>query len=302
MSKTFEPFVCGGIASCFSEIVTFPIDLVKTRLQIQGQTSVTNSAKPKYAGMFNCFNIVVKEEGLKALYSGVKPAILRQATYGTLKLGFYQIMKRKLAQRNGKQTAFNNILSGMVSGATAMIICNPTDVLKVRMQSNGVVYHNKSLFHAFYDVYKTEGFKGLYRGTAPNAQRTAVIAAAELSSYDSTKQYLLRTLKFEENIYVHIIASAVAGLCGAIATTPFDVIKSRMMSQKISKENKNSDKIYKNSVDCFKKTIRNEGLMALYKGFIPSYLRIGPWAMVFFLTYEKCVEIYTLNETNSKTD
>ena len=48
--------------------VTFPVDLVKTRLQIQGQ--LIESIKPKYKGIFNCFNLVVKEEGVRALYGG----------------------------------------------------------------------------------------------------------------------------------------------------------------------------------------------------------------------------------------
>ena len=72
--KTFEPFIYGGVASCLSEAVTFPIDLVKTRLQIQGQTSTLavsqNAARLKYSGMINCFSMIVKEEGLKALYAG----------------------------------------------------------------------------------------------------------------------------------------------------------------------------------------------------------------------------------------
>ena len=70
MPGTVEPFICGGIASCFSEIVTFPIDLVKTRLQIQGQADSIKTSKPKYTGMFNCFKMVVKEEGPRALYAG----------------------------------------------------------------------------------------------------------------------------------------------------------------------------------------------------------------------------------------
>ena len=71
--KTFEPFIYGGVASCISEAITFPIDLVKTRLQVQGQTlnSLSQQApKLKYTGMVNCFSMVVKEEGLKALYTG----------------------------------------------------------------------------------------------------------------------------------------------------------------------------------------------------------------------------------------
>ena len=75
--KTFEPFIYGGFASCLSEAVTFPIDLVKTRLQVQGQQTSTlffnkhhQVVKPKYSGMANCFSMIVKEEGLRALYGG----------------------------------------------------------------------------------------------------------------------------------------------------------------------------------------------------------------------------------------
>lgn len=68
--KTFEPFLYGGIASCSAEVFTFPIDLVKTRLQVQGQKIDPNAAKIKYTGMFNCFKVVIKEEGFRALYGG----------------------------------------------------------------------------------------------------------------------------------------------------------------------------------------------------------------------------------------
>ncbi len=54
------------------------------------------------------------------IVQSVKPAILRQATYGTLKLGLYQIIKKKLAKQPGEQSLFKNLISGMVSGATAM--------------------------------------------------------------------------------------------------------------------------------------------------------------------------------------
>jgi len=52
------------------------------------------------------------------------------------------------------------------------------------------------------------------------------------------------------------------------------------MSQQNLKNNKNNQDIYKNSFDCIQRTVRNEGILALYKGFLPSYLRIGPWSMI----------------------
>ena len=67
LRKKVEPFLLGGFASCNAEIYTFPIDLVKTRLQIQGQA--TNSSL-RYKGMFDCFLKIRKEEGLRNLFSG----------------------------------------------------------------------------------------------------------------------------------------------------------------------------------------------------------------------------------------
>lgn len=71
--KAFEPFICGGVASCTAEFFTFPIDLVKTRLQIQGQQVEligTTSKAMKYNGMLNCFTVIIREEGLRSLYYG----------------------------------------------------------------------------------------------------------------------------------------------------------------------------------------------------------------------------------------
>ena len=51
----------------------------------------------------------------------------------------------------------------MFSGASANALANPTDVLKVRMQSNQKGFLNKSLFKLFLEIYQQEGFKGLYR-------------------------------------------------------------------------------------------------------------------------------------------
>lgn len=66
-TKKLEPFLLGGISSCNAELATFPNDLVKTRLQIQGQNG---NFQNKYRGMFHCFKIIVKEEGYRALYNG----------------------------------------------------------------------------------------------------------------------------------------------------------------------------------------------------------------------------------------
>ena len=44
---------------------------------------------------------------------------------------------------------------------------------------------------------------------------------------------------------------------------------------------------YKGIIDCFTKTIKNEGPLALYKGFMPVWLRLAPWQIIFWTSYEQ---------------
>lgn len=97
-------------------------------------------------------------------------------------------------------------------------------------------------------------------------------------------------------------SSFVASLGGAVASTPLDVIRTRLMNQKriaIPAPTLNTyppaaptAKIYAGTVDCLLRTVRTEGCMALYKGFIPAWLRMGPWNIIFFVTYEQLKKVY----------
>uniref|UniRef100_A0A2K6LN51 Solute carrier family 25 member 14 n=1 Tax=Rhinopithecus bieti TaxID=61621 RepID=A0A2K6LN51_RHIBE len=95
----WKPFVYGGLASIVAEFGTFPVDLTKTRLQVQGQSIDARFKEIKYRGMFHALFRICKEEGVLALYSGIAPALLRQASYGTIKIGIYQSLKRLFVER-----------------------------------------------------------------------------------------------------------------------------------------------------------------------------------------------------------
>lgn len=53
-----------------------------------------------------------------------------------------------------------------------------------------------------------------------------------------------------------------------------------------------TQRIYSGSFDCAVQTVRNEGPRALYKGFIPTWVRMGPWNIIFFITYEQLKQFY----------
>ncbi|XP_030566482.1 mitochondrial uncoupling protein Bmcp [Drosophila novamexicana] len=297
--KDWRPFVYGGLASITAEFGTFPIDTTKTRLQIQGQKIDQTFSQLRYRGMTDAFVKISREEGLRALYSGIWPAVLRQATYGTIKFGTYYTLKKLASERglltdnDGSERVWSNIICAAGAGAISSAIANPTDVLKVRMQVHGKGTDQLGLLGCFREIYKYEGVRGLWRGVGPTAQRAVVIASVELPVYDFCKLQLMSA--FGDQVANHFVSSFIASLGSAVASTPIDVIRTRLMNQRhvtvlnggLATAAASPAKLYSGSLDCAVQTIRNEGLLALYKGFIPTWVRMGPWNIIFFITYEQ---------------
>jgi solute carrier family 25 (mitochondrial uncoupling protein), member 8/9 len=84
---------------------------------------------------------------------------------------------------------------------------------------------------------------------------------------------------------LHFICGFTAGFIATIIASPFDVVKTRLMS---------SPDAFSGVINCFSRTISEEGVMALYKGFIPNFTRVGTWSVVCFIMMEK-IKRYLIN-------
>ncbi|KAL4608884.1 kidney mitochondrial carrier protein 1 isoform X2 [Arapaima gigas] len=280
----WKPFVFGGLASVTAECGTFPIDLTKTRLQVQGQVGDMKYREIRYRGMLHALVRIGQEEGLKALYSGIAPALLRQASYGTIKIGTYQSFKRLLVEKPEDETLFMNVLCGIISGVISSSIANPTDVLKIRMQAQGSVIQG-GMMGNFINIYQQEGTRGLWKGVSLTAQRAAIVVGVEFPAYDLAKKQLILSGYMGDTVSTHFLSSVVCGLAGALASNPVDVVRTRMMNQRALLGSASAG--YRGTLDCLLKTWKSEGFLALYKGFFPNWLRLGPWNIIFFITYEQ---------------
>ncbi|GJT31450.1 mitochondrial uncoupling protein 1 [Tanacetum coccineum] len=136
-----------------------------------------------------------------------------------------------------------------------------------------------------------EGVRALWTGLGPNVARNAIINAAELASYDQVKQTILKIPGFTDNVLTHLLSGLGAGFLAVCVGSPVDVVKSRMMR----------DPSYKGTIDCFVKTLKNDGPFAFYKGFIPNFGRLGSWNVIMFLTLEQ-VNIIILKSLNLPGD
>ncbi|XP_054825713.1 mitochondrial uncoupling protein 5-like [Prosopis cineraria] len=316
-------FVEGGIASIVAGCSTHPLDLIKVRMQLQGENHAprpnpaVHSLRPALAfhpgsvhqvmppmpqpaaaavvparvGPIAVGVRLVQQEGVTALFSGVSATVLRQCLYSTTRMGLYEVLKLKWSDPNTKSTMplSRKIAAGLISGAVGAAIGNPADVAMVRMQADGRLpvaqrRNYTSVVDAISRMAKQEGVTSLWRGSSLTVNRAMLVTASQLATYDQVKEAILKKGVMRDGLGTHVTASFAAGFVAAVASNPVDVIKTRVMNMKVEP---GAQPPYSGALDCALKTVHAEGPMALYKGFIPTISRQGPFTVVLFVTLEQ---------------
>jgi solute carrier family 25 protein 14/30 len=258
-------FVFASISASTAELCTTPIDSLKTRLQLQR----ARGAFPSVAGTLSS---VLRAEGVSALYAGAAPAVARQATYGSLRMGLYEIFRKRL-----RDDGFGaKVLSGCASGACSAFVTNPFDVVKVRLQVGTAT--DRNVFTALAALARAEGVRGLYRGVGPTTLRAAVVAAGEISCYDEIKtQIIAADVGARDAVTTHLAASVLAGFVASVFASPFDVVKSRLQA---------TQRTAGSTADVLLATFR-EGPFALWRGVTADFMRRGPHCVISFFILEQ---------------
>ncbi|XP_048481780.1 mitochondrial uncoupling protein 4 isoform X1 [Plutella xylostella] len=284
-------YVVAVLSAWIAEGVTYPCDLTKTRLQIQSEVATTKSGyKLENYGMVITAKNIAKNEGIIKLWSGFAPMLQRHAIYSGCRLLLYEQYRKQMGNDNGKMSLATTCFGGMFAGGLAQFIASPTDLVKVQMQAEGRRLLQgrpprfKNCRDAYLKLYAEGGILGFWRGAVPNVCRAALVNVGDLAAYDYTKRFLIEKQGFKDNIPLHFISAFTAGLVAAVVGNPADVMKTRLMNQPLGPDGKGL--LYKGMFDCFRQSVVNEGPLALYKGFFPLWLRMGPWALVNWLAFE----------------
>ncbi|XP_003971156.1 mitochondrial uncoupling protein 2-like [Takifugu rubripes] len=276
-------FVGAGTAACIADLLTFPLDTAKVRLQIQGEGKGAGASAVKYRGMFGTITTMVRTEGPRSLYSGLVAGLQRQMSFASVRIGLYDSVKQFYTRGSDCIGVGTRLLAGCTTGAMAVALAQPTDVVKVRFQAQARSPGESRRYCSTIDAYKTiakeEGVHGLWKGTAPNIARNAIVNCTELVTYDLIKDTLLKSTPLTDNLPCHFVSAFGAGLCTTVIASPVDVVKTRYMNS--------SPGQYGGVLNCAASMLTKEGPRSFYKGFLPSFLRLGSWNVVMFVTYEQ---------------
>lgn len=277
-------FAMGGAAGMGATCFVQPLDLVKTRMQMSGIGGGAREHKTAFHALIN----IAKKEGPLALYTGLSAGLLRQATYTTTRLGIYTSLMDTFKKPDENISFVKKCGFGMIAGGTGAFIGTPAELALIRMTSDGRLPKSeqrgyKNVFDALFRVIKEEGILTLWRGCFPTITRAIFVNAAQLATYSQVKQFLLGLTYFDDNVFCHFCASMVSGLATTWASLPPDIVKTRIQSMKYI----DGKPEYKSGIDVLKKVLRNEGVLSLWKGFTPCYLRIGPHTVITFVFLEQ---------------
>lgn len=130
-------------------------------------------------------------------------------------------------------------------------------------------------------MYKDAGIAGFYRGVEVNVIRACILNATKMGCYDLSKGYVTELTGWErKDVRTAFSASFIAGFFMTLTVSPADNLRTRLMNQPTDK------KIYTGFLDCFTKTVAQDGVMSLWRGFVPIWARFAPQATLQLLTIE----------------
>ncbi|CAG9815638.1 unnamed protein product [Phaedon cochleariae] len=287
-------FAIAGASAMGACCFTNPLEVLKTRMQLQGELKAKGQHAVHYKNVLHAGYTVAKNDGILALQKGLVPALWVQLVLNGMRLGIYQFADNNgiIRNKDGKLIFHKTVLVAGIGGALGGIMCSPWFLVKTHIQAQasssiavGYQHSHQGMLEAFSTIFKQHGIRGLFRGVLSSIPRSFVGASSQLIGFDYAKEWLLTYEYFrDKKILTAFLSSLVGGVTISIAMTPFDLVMTRLYNQPVDATGKG--KLYASYMDCVSKIYRSEGVAAFYKGVGPMYLRLGPHTVLCLVFWD----------------
>uniref|UniRef100_A0A3Q4GY20 Mitochondrial 2-oxodicarboxylate carrier n=1 Tax=Neolamprologus brichardi TaxID=32507 RepID=A0A3Q4GY20_NEOBR len=202
-----------------------PLDVVKTRFQIQRGTTDPTS----YKSLGHCFRTIFQSEGVFGFYKGILPPILAETPKRAVKFFTFEQYKKLLNLTPLSPGALS--AAGLGCGLTEALVINPFEVVKVSLQANRDSFKEQpSSFAQARQIIKSDGFglRGLNKGLTSTLGRHGVFNMIYFGFYFNVKDAIPTnpdpTLEFLRKFTIGLLSGTIS----SCVNIPFDVAKSRI--------------------------------------------------------------------------
>jgi len=266
----------GFLTGFIEAIICYPTEFVKTQLQLQSKLN------PQFNGIWNCAVVNVKTNGPLSLYRGAAPLIVGSSFKQMARWTGYAQVSNLFRREDGSIALHHNMFSGFCAGsAEAVLAVTPMETLKTRATDDlrlGTKKYKSSL-DATIKIIRSEGPIGVYRGVTPTILKQGTNQMVRFP----IQQFYFRLFfgndeKKRQNPWLNGLCGAAAGGSSVLLTMPQDTVKTRMQGEA-------AKKLYKGTLDCVKQIVQKEGVLFLWTGTWPRFIRVTLDVGITFTIY-----------------
>ncbi|KAJ6085993.1 hypothetical protein N7486_010274 [Penicillium sp. IBT 16267x] len=220
-SKIWTPheLLAGGTAGACQVVFTNPLEIVKIRLQVQGEVAKNVEGAPRRSALW-----IVKNLGLMGLYKGASACLLRDVPFSAIYFPTYAHLKSDMfgETATNKLGVLQLLTAGAIAGMPAAYLTTPCDVIKTRLQVEARKGETKytSLRHCATTVWKEEGLKAFFKGGPARIMRSSPQFGFTLAAYEVLQKTFPLPGTHEDETPTGSVEPGV-GLTGATAPLPY---------------------------------------------------------------------------------
>ncbi|OXU26940.1 hypothetical protein TSAR_013830, partial [Trichomalopsis sarcophagae] len=253
---------------CAGIVVGYPLDTIKVHIQTQDHRN------PKYKGTWHCFRTLIKQDSVSGLYRGMSSPMAGVAVINAIVFGVYGQTQKFLNDGlppNSDHQLGGHFLAGASAGIAQAPVCSPMELAKTRLQlqdhdsapRNGNQPRFSSPVQCLRHIHRTEGLRGVFSGLGITLMREAPSYGVYFVTYEA-----LTRSEHPISTWHMLLAGGLAGTASWVVSYPLDVVKSRLQADTTAK--------YNGALDCFRKSVRNEGYGCLFRGLNSTIIRAFP--------------------------
>ncbi|XP_055904782.1 mitochondrial 2-oxodicarboxylate carrier [Eupeodes corollae] len=283
--------VAGGSAGFVEVCIMQPLDVVKTRMQLQNTKTLSGN---QYKGVFDCFGKMYRNEGMLSFWKGILPPVLAETPKRAIKFVCFEQCKPLFLFGSPTPTPLTFSLAGLTAGLIEAVAVNPFEVVKVAQQADhSHMKEAPGTWAVTRQIIKKDGFgfRGLNKGVTATMGRNGTFNMVYFGFYHSVRNYVPAFEDQTKEFFRKVAIGFTSGTIACFINIPFDVAKSRIQGPQpqagVIK--------YKSTFGSILTVYREEGFRALYKGIVPKIMRLGPGGAIMLLVFEYAYEFLQEN-------
>ncbi|XP_064482695.1 peroxisomal membrane protein PMP34-like [Ornithodoros turicata] len=278
--------IAGAAGSTFAMTVFFPLDTVRSRLQVEEHRECKNTVA--------LLEELIKEEGISTVYRGLGPVLTSLWCSNFVYFYSFHGLRAVFTRDASQHSSLRDLFLGSVAGIINVLLTTPLWVVNTRIKMQGVKLtaadreklrrHPKyqGIFHGLVEIAKTEGPQALWASTLPSMMLVSN-PAIQFMMYEALKRRAAR-LNVNVNSLLIFAFGATSKVVSSCITYPLQVVQSKL------RYGASAEFQTKSLIGMFMHILRNQGVPGLYRGLEAKLFQTVLTAALMLVAYEKIVK------------